>query len=45
MRESQDGKPIGKALVLKIHFKVFEWCPISNSKTLSQTQMVSNTQN
>ncbi len=25
--------------------KVFEWCPIADSKTLSQTQMVSNTQN
>ncbi len=25
--------------------KVFEWCPIADSKTLSQTQMVSNTPN
>ncbi len=24
--------------------KVFEWCPITGSRTLSQTQMVSNTQ-
>ncbi len=30
---------------LRIKFKVFEWCPIADSKTLSQTQMVSNTQN
>ncbi len=32
--------------ILKVlpHFKVFEWCPIADSKTLSQTQMVSNTQ-
>ncbi len=27
------------------YIKVFEWCPIADSKTLSQTQMVSNTQN
>ncbi len=25
-----------------LHINVFEWCPIADSKTLSQTQMVSD---
>ncbi len=34
-----------KGVNLSVNVKVFEWCPIAGYKTLSQTQMVSNTQN